>query len=580
MFKFNRTQKPEDLDKKLVFSLARLRRPRAADLKFLPRLLTPTERWVMRGAIAILLIAFTIVLARFFADHLVSRPRDGGTYREAIIGQARLINPVLAITDADKDLSRLIYAGLLMYNEQGALTGDLAEKFEILDSGKTIIFHLREEIFFHDKERMDAQDVTFTIAAIKDPSWRSPLWRSFQDVTVETPDSKTVIVRSQAFTPSLLSLFTVGILPKHIWEQVDPQIADRAVWNVKPVGSGPFEFHSLAKSRDGEISLYKLARVQNYHHGRPHIKELVLQFVPDFESALSAFREHTVDGVSFVPERLRGKVPGSGVNLISVPLPRFTGLFFQDRKSEPLKEAAVRRALEEVLDRQRIAESVRGAEAQTVPFLEGQIGYTKTKQVPPPNLNLAAQELKKAGWVKEADGWMKNKKKLAITLTTLDEPINLQIANRIKQSWEELGIEVALEAAARVTFEREVLRTRAYEILLFSILGGSDPDPYTFWHSSQIDDPGLNLSSIKSRNIDLTIEQGRATADPLARFRNYLEFQRLFEEEVPGIILYASSYDYAISKRVKGVAIEQMYTPADRFNTVQNWFLRSRIGWK
>ena len=546
----------------------------------MPRLLTPAERWILRGALAILLIAVVLSLGHFFANHLVATPRTGGAYREAVVGTPRLINPILAVSDVDRDLTRLIYSGLLKYNNQGELVGDLAETYNIEKDGLKIRFTLRDNLSWHDSEPLTSDDLIFTLEAIKNPAWRSPLWRSFQNITAEKIDERTITITAEAFISELPHLFTFGILPKHIWEQVDPKSASLAVWNLKPIGSGPFEFDSLAKTYDGTLNLYRLAHNNQYYNGAPYLNEIVLQFFPDFESAIQALREHTVDGVSFVPGRLQEKIPASGINLITAQFPHFTSLFFQSRKAPALRDKAVRQALGQALDRSAISALVPNAKPSATPFIENQIGYARTMSLPQANLEQAKQTLEKAEWKKDDKGWIKDGKRLILTLTTLDDPINLAVADATKKSWEQLGVEVKLEAAHRVAFEREVIRPRAYEVLLFSSIGSADPDPYAFWHSTQIDDPGLNLSDIAVRNIDLSLEQGRTTTIPAERFNAYFQFQQLLISEAPGIILYSSPYPYAVSKKVRGIAIETMAVPADRWNGVEKWFVRSRPGWK
>ncbi|MDO8505398.1 MAG: peptide ABC transporter substrate-binding protein [bacterium] len=582
MFHFRRTPKSEDLNKKLVFSLAPTRIPKLRQLIMLPKILSAKEQWVMRGALAVLLLSVVGILTYGISSHLVSKPVAGGTYREALVGTPHFINPVLAITDADRDLTRLIYSGLLRYNEKGLLVGDLASEFKVEKDGTKITFVLRDNLTWHDGEPLSAQDVKFTIDAILNTTWRSPLWRSLQNVTVETSEPNSVTVTAKTITADFPHFFTFGILPKHIWEDVDPATARLAVWNIKPVGSGPFQFSSLTKSRDGALASYHLKRFQNYFDGPAFIKEVVVKFFPDFESALDAVRQHTVDGVSFVPERLRDKIPNTGLTVTRPEFPHFTGLFFQDRKSEALREVAVRRALALSLNREALAALVPDARPIVTPFLEGQIGFVNTFAVSSiqPSIDKASKILEAAGWKRDKEGWIKNKKYLSLTLTVLEDSLILRVADGIKTAWETLGVKVKLETVSKVAFERDVLRPRAYEVLLFSFVTGGDPDPYPFWHSSQNDDPGLNLGSITTRSIDAVLEKGRATLDPKIRFQNYLEFQTLLQEEVPGIVVYSSPFVYVVSKRVRGLSIDRVNTPADRLNGIAKWFVRRRPGWE
>ena len=289
MFRFRRTPKPEDLDKKLVLSGARLRMPKFTQLRHLPTLLTAKERWILQGAVALFIIISAAGLSRWIAPHLERVPKPGGAYQEALVGSPRFVNPILAATDVDRDLTRLIYSGLLTYNSRGELEGDLAESFTVEDGGRTLKFTLRDNLFFHDNERLGVEDVIFTIKNIQNPVWRSPLWRSFEGIEISSPEENVILVKTPTFTNSFANLFTVGIIPKHIWENVDPKEAQLAVWNLKPVGSGAFQFSSFLKSRDGSIRSYQLGRFLQYHKGAPYINELVLYFFPDFESAF-----HTV----------------------------------------------------------------------------------------------------------------------------------------------------------------------------------------------------------------------------------------------------------------------------------------------
>ena len=163
---------------------------------------------------------------------------------------------------------------------------------------------------------------------------------------------------------------------------------------------------------------------------------------------------------------------------------------------------------------------------------------------------------------------------------TLDETSYLEAAHAVKNSWEQLGFKVTLEAVGRAALESGVLKSRDFEALLYSLVSGRDPDPYPFWHSSQVEHPGVNLASIKVRELDQLAERGRAQSDEKTRLLTYIDFQKVFLETVPGIILYTAPYTYVVANRVRGVAVEQMSAPADRFAGISNWFIRSKPGWR
>lgn len=576
---FRRTRKSENLDRKLVFSLRASRIPRLNTWKHLPKLLTVSERWIIRGALAILLLTVAGTLASAASKHLIRLPRPGGAYVEGLVGTPRLINPIMASTDVDRDLARLIYSGLLRYNDSGQLTEDLAASIEHSPDEKTITVRLKENLRFHDGQPLTSEDVAFTIAAIQNPAWRSPLWRAFQDIEVKTPDPKTVILNIKTPTPTRIHIFTVGILPKHIWENVDPINADRAVWNIKPVGNGPFKFKSLSKTGDGTLSALKLVSNNIFHFGAPYLDEITLRFFPGFDEALQNLKEHSIQGISFVPTRLDNKIPTKGFTVRRMNMPHYTAIFFQDRNNAALREIAVRHALALAIDRNAISTLAPGVVLTDAPFSPGQIGFDSTLKPTPGDPKKASELLEVGGWKKKGDVWVKGGKELGLTLTVLNEPTFLAVAQSIKQNWEAINIKVALEISQKETLVKNVIRPRAYEALLFSIVGG-DADPYPLWHSSQSDDPGLNLASIKVREIDSLLEIGRRTFDQTIRSQTYLEFQKKLQESIPAVLLYSTPYTYVVSSRIRGLTRQIINTPSDRFIGIEKWFVRSRLGWK
>lgn len=580
VFKFlHRTRKSENLDRKLVFALHAKKIPRLSTWKHLPKLLTSPERWIMRIALAVLLLTVSGTITRVASKHLIRLPRSGGSYVEGLVGVPRFINPIMASTDVDRDLARLIYSGLLRYTDSGQLTEDLASRIEHSADEKILTLRLKENLHFHDEKPLTSEDVAFTISAIQNPAWRSPLWRAFQDIAVQTPDPQTVIITTKAPTPALLRIFTVGILPKHIWENVDPINADRAVWNLKPVGSGPFQFKSLSKTGDGILSALKLVRNDTFHFGAPYLDEITLRFFPGFDEALQALKEHTIQGVSFIPARLANNIPAKGFAMRSLAMPHYTAVFFQDRNNAVFREVSVRRALALALDRKAISQTVPGGILTDGPFFPGQIGFASTLAPITYDPQKATLLLESAGWKKKGVVWVKTGKELGLTLTVLNEPTFLAVAQKIKQDWEALGIQVTLEIAQKETLIKNGLRPRAYEALLFSIVGG-EADPYPLWHSSQMDDPGLNLSSVKVREIDSLLETGRRTFDQTVRAHTYIEFQKRLQEAVPAILLYRSPYTYVVSSKVHGLTRQTLTTPSDRLIGIEKWFVRSRLGWK
>ncbi|MCX6778962.1 MAG: peptide ABC transporter substrate-binding protein [Candidatus Magasanikbacteria bacterium] len=173
----------------------------------------------------------------------------------------------------------------------------------------------------------------------------------------------------------------------------------------------------------------------------------------------------------------------------------------------------------------------------------------------------------------------KNNYGLTIKLTTVNQPEFVQTANLVKENWQDLGIQVEIEVLDNEKI-KEVIKNRRYEALLYGILSGADPDPFPFWHSSQVNYPGLNLAGFVNRQADDNLETARATNNVAARTKAYYNFQKLVAQDVPAIFLYSSSYLYPQDNSLKGFNQYRIFDAADRFNGVTDWYLNTKNEWQ
>ncbi len=109
---------------------------------------------------------------------------------------------------------------------------------------------------------------------------------------------------------------------------------------------------------------------------------------------------------------------------------------------------------------------------------------------------------------------------------------------------------------------------------------GSDPDQFPFWHSSQIDFPGLNLSRYVNRNVDALLEKAREIDNEDEKAELYKKFQDIIINERPAVFLYIPTYTYATTDDVKGIDVVRIFTPADRFANVAEWYMETKREWK
>lgn len=581
-------------DKRLVLQVAAKRMPSLGQLKHLPLFLSGGEKKVVRNLSAILLIALAIFGYRYGKAHITSSPAQGGDYVEAVVGGPRLINPALAASnDIDRDLVTLIFSGLMRTAEDGSLITDLATSYTISDDGKVYTFKLREGVLWHDGTAFSSADVAATIAYIKNPAWNSPFASRYKNVTVETPDDKTVVFTlGEPFAP-FLSMLTVRIMPQHLWQDILPENAGRTDLDLKPVGTGPFKFKSFARDTKGAIITYTLARNPDYYAEKPRLATVTFRNYPDFTSAHEALAARKVDGISYLPLEMREEAAKQNdLRFYTLRLPQYTAIFFNQKKNPALLAKNVRQALAYAIDRPAALRNSIGSNGVVVhaPILSGFVGFNPDVKKYDLDGAKSAELLDGEGWkIDVADGLRKKNivgadkkttlQTLHVTLTTADSKENSDVAESVKKDWEKLGVQVELEVIPTTRIQKDIVRTRGYEALLFGEIVGADPDPYPFWHSSQSDN-GLNLAMFSNRRADELLEKARATTKTDDRTNFYREFQDILAEEEPAIMLYSPAYTYALNRRVKGVEPGTIFEPSDRFDGISRWYIDTKLEWK
>ncbi|MBU0547128.1 peptidoglycan-binding protein [Patescibacteria group bacterium] len=165
---------------------------------------------------------------------------------------------------------------------------------------------------------------------------------------------------------------------------------------------------------------------------------------------------------------------------------------------------------------------------------------------------------------------------LKLSLITVNQPLLVQTANIIKEQWAKIGIELNIQTFDISTLERDIIKKRDYQILLFGEVLGSLPDPFPFWHSSQQRDPGLNLSLYENKDSDRLLEEIRKTFDENIRKENLEKFQENIINDLPAIFLYNPDYLYLVSSDIKGVGENIISDPSKRLSNIENWYINTK----
>lgn len=522
-------------------------------------------------------------IAKFVLKNTETMPAQRGEYSEGLVGEPLYINPVLSLTnDIDADIEHLIFSRLFTYDSQGNLQPDLAERYEISEDHKTYTIYLKQNILWEDGDRITTDDIEYTFNLIKNPDYKSPLLLNFRGVEMQKGDEYQIkFTINNTYGPFLNNL-TFGILPRHLWKDVTPTSFFLAEYNLKPIGSGPFKFSKLKKDRNGRILTYQLERNENYFGKKPYIKKVTFKFYPDEETSIEALNKKEVLAVSSISPINKNKIKKS--NIHSVKLPRYYAVFLNQTKNKALANLNIRKALALATDKEKIIRDVFNNEANIVngPLLEGMVGYNSDAKTYSFSIEQAKQILENDQW-KDADGdgiREKNNTRAEFTLVTTDLPEFLKVTDILKSNWQEIGVRVNIVSLNVGQLQQEYIKPREYEAILFGEILGLNPDPYSFWHSSQKKDPGLNLAMYDNRDVDKALEQARQTTNQDERITDHRLFQSIIADEVPTVFLYSPYYLHPCNNIVKNFQAKIILSPSYRFNDINEWYIKTKRIWK
>lgn len=517
----------------------------------------------------------------FYYSQTKPIPAYGGEYIEGIVGQPLHINPLLsASNDTDADLTQIIYSGLLKYDQEGQLKPDLAESYEISDDKKTFKVYLKKNVVWHDGHNFDANDVLFTMNLISDPAYKSSLRYNWQGVRTNLIDDYTVEFQIEMPFAGFLNNLTFGILPKHIWEPIAPANFSLSSLNLEPIGTGPYKYSDIQKDSKGNIISYKLISNPAYFEGKPYISKITFNFYVDEDSALDALNRKEIKGINFLPTQKIAQIKSQkSIDVHRFTLPLYYAIFLNQTKSIPIANDEVRIALSYATDRQEIINRVLNGNGQAIYsfFKPGMLGYDDSLDRREYNLDKANEILDENGWNPGADGIRaKDDIPLEINFVTTDWEELTKTAEILKEQWGKIGVRVNVNSYSISDIQQNYIRPREYQTLLFGQAIGADPDPYSFWHSDEKKDPGLNLSLYGDNDSDKLIEEGRTEFDSEKRAEIYREFQKGLNQEIPAIFLYSPDHIYPVSTSIHGIDMEALISPSKRFSDINHWYIKTK----
>lgn len=631
------------------------------------KVLNKKEKIVFSVFLGLFLFSAVFLIVNLYLTNTEAVPAVGGRHVEGVVGSPRFINPIYAqSSDVDRDLVEIIFSSL----------ADIAQEIKVKDEGEVYEIYLKENVLWHDGESLTADDVIFTIETIQDPDYKSPLRANYIGLQIEKVNEYAVRFK----LPNAYSAFTerldVKILPQHIWQSISPQNFLLTNYNLKPIGSGPYQFKELKQDGSNAIVSLTLVRFKNYFESdlkKPYLTEISFRFFESTEELVKAARSGELDGFS-VAEPEYFEYFQKSKKEYSLDLPRYFAVFFNADKARFLADENIRLALNYATDKAEIIDQVLLGRGEVVnsPILPELYNYESPSEIYELNPEKVEELLVEAGmekiegkWVKaisetitefkselkvgsrgtevtnlqtclardsevypegQVSGYFGSKTKEAVirfqekyyedilepwgfdsgtgivskttraklneicleppkatplkfTLATVEDPLLEATAQQLKKQWGDLGIEIEIETYPLSQLTQDIIKPRNYEMLLFGEVLGEIPDPYPFWHSDQVKDPGLNLAKYDNSKADKLLEAARISLDEETRAEKYQQFQDILIEDAPCLFLYRPDYVYFANKNIKGIDETMIVDPSKRFSRIEDWYIKTKRSW-
>ena len=550
------------------------------------------ERVLFLFLLVIAIVAGGLFVTSFFRSFIDTVPEVGGNYTEGVVEEIRFINPILASNETERSISSLVFRGLFRYSARGELTPDVAESYSISDDGKRYTVIIKKDVTWQDGKSFTANDILFTVAMIQNSDFRSPFRPNWQGVMTEKINEFTVVfILRQPYAPFIENL-TIGIIPKHAWATIRPENSLQAELNIKPIGSGPYQFKKLIRSTTGTITAYTIDRRGDLRkYEPPYLETISFNVFGSEETIISSYQRGKIDGMNFISAENIEKIQKKS-EVYSVQLPQIFALFFNQSKNKLLSDDVVREALDISINRDLLIEKVfaNNAKALGSPLPPGTIGFDETALPPKKNNDRAEKILDSAGWIKNSTTGIRERKiqktsktpetinPLRVVITTSVWPDLVKVAEFVRDEWRAIGVDAVVEAYTIPELESQFIRPRSYEVLLFGESYGHDSDPFAFWHSTQIKHPGLNVALYSNKKVDSALETARQAKNRDEIAKKYRELQTIVAKDRPAVFLYTPNYFFIMRNTIRGVQTNSVIKPSERFNSAAEWFVHT--DWK
>ncbi|MBP6884785.1 MAG: peptide ABC transporter substrate-binding protein [Candidatus Pacebacteria bacterium] len=546
------------------------------------------ERLVFILCVIVGVVALVSILGRINQYFLVPVPSTGGTLKEGVVGTPRFVNPLLAVTDTDRDLTRLVYRGLMKEDSEGNIVPDIAESYTVSSDGLVYTFTLRETLF-EDGKTITAEDVAFTVKSAQDSTLKSTRRVEWAGVMTKVIDEKNIsFTLKQVYSPFIEST-TLGIIPKHVWEKIPYESWNYSDLNTKnAVGSGPYRISSISEDSSGIPDYYELKALELKNGDSPLIETIDMFFFASEDELIDAYKTRKVDAISGISPQSAKALVEQGAHILALPLPRVFGLFFNQNSAKIFTDSNVRKAIRLAINKNQIVNDVLlgYGEPTNSPIPSATITSKESTNNSEANLAEVKKILEKASWKLGEDGIYqkqiskKETSRLSFEIATNDVPELKQAVSIIIENLRGAGIEAVAKVYETGSLNQDIIRTRKFQSLFFGEVVSNQSDLFAFWHSSQRNDPGLNISGYANPKTDKTLETALHTLDTSKLAGLYSAFEKEILADTPAVFVYSPTFIYALRPELIGITVGRVKSPEDRFNLINESYLSTDKVWK
>lgn len=559
----------------------RVRKIEVASIKHAHKFLT--RRWtnvrnVGRNAIGWLVLIglligiSTLQLMWFQEGYMSEGPQNGGLLAEGDIGRINTINPLYTSTRPEKAAEKLLFSSLLSYDKDNALRSDAAKSWSVSEDGKTYKVILRDDVYWHDGQRLTADDVVFTVQLMQNADTKTQLYNNWAGVKVQKVGTNEVdFITPTVYAPFAQAL-TFSILPQHLLKNIPAKSLRENSFSRNPIGSGPFKFKRIQviNPATDRVVVHMEANT-DYYKGKPHVERFQIHTYNSSETLRKGFVTGEVNAAFGMSSGDMASVLATYSYAVDTNTSLHDGMFaLFNNTSGVSSDLSVRQALVMATNQDTLVEDALHGQGLS---LEGPLPeQTGAATQATFDIKAAAEKLDAAGWVMQGDVRVKDGKQLTISLVTPDTGDYPVIAKNLTHQWAKVGVKVDTKLVNPDEIIAHYIQPRAYDVLLNEFSVGADQDVYAYWHSSQAKSTGLNFANYKSANADDILTSARSRLDPVLRESKYKTFTDQWVKDAPAIALYQPKANYLVTNTVTTYEDNQSFAePTVRFRAVELW---------